>query len=132
LPRDLPPTIAPAIAVPTGTAEVARTDLDLAHLSRLLHLSAGVVRTWERPYATWLFRAAGSAGGRFPLELYVAVPDGMPVPAGVPVPHGMRVPGGVHWYDPHEHALVRIGPPPRGSVPAVVVTGVPWRTGWRY
>src|SRR5439155_14779331 len=32
----------------------------------------------------------------------------------------------------HEHALVRIGPPPRGDAPAVVVTGVPWRTGWRY
>jgi SagB-type dehydrogenase family enzyme len=86
----------------------------------LLHLSAGVVRTTERPYATWLFRAAGSAGGRFPLELYVAVPDGVLVPAGV------------HWYDPHDHALVQVGPPPSGNAPALVVTGVPWRTGWRY
>src|SRR5437667_4392342 len=73
-----------------------------------------------RPYTTWLFRAAGSAGGRFPLEVYVAVPDGVDVPAGV------------HWYDPREHALVRIAPPPRGGAPALVVTGVPWRTGWRY
>jgi hypothetical protein len=86
----------------------------------LLHLSAGVVRTTERPYATWLFRAAGSAGGRFPLELYVAVPDGTQVTAGL------------HWYDPHDHALVEVGPPPRGTSPAIVVTGVPWRTGWRY
>ena len=31
-----------------------------------LHLAAGVVRTVERPYATWLFRAAGSAGGALP------------------------------------------------------------------
>jgi hypothetical protein len=38
----------------------------------------------------------------------------------------------VHWYDPLEHALVRVGPAPRGSAPAVIVTGVPWRTGWRY
>ena len=38
----------------------------------------------------------------------------------------------VHWYDPHDHALVRIGPPPRGGAPTLVVTGVPWRTGWRY
>jgi hypothetical protein len=125
LPPDLPPTAAPAVAVLAGTAAVARTELDLSQLSRLLHLCAGVVRTWERPFTTWLFRAAGSAGGRFPLELYVAVPDGMPA-SGAPVP------AGVHWYDPSEHALVRVGPPPRGRAPSIVVTGVPWRTGWRY
>jgi hypothetical protein len=120
LPRDLPATTAPAVAVLAGTADIPRSELDLVQLSRLLHLSAGVVRTAERPYATWLFRAAGSAGGRFPLELYVAVPDGTALPAGV------------HWYDPLEHALVQVGPPPRGGAPAVVVTGVPWRTGWKY
>jgi hypothetical protein len=120
LPRSLPPTSTPAVAVLGGTAAVSHTELDLPHLSRLLHLSAGVVRTAVRPYGTFLFRAAGSAGGRFPLELYVAVPDGMAVPAGV------------HWYDPHDHALVEVGPPPRGNGSTLVVTGVPWRTGWRY
>ena len=125
LPRELPPTSAPAVAVLAGTAEVSPAPLDLAQLSRLLYLSAGVVRTMERPYGVHPFRAAGSAGGRFPLELYVAVPPGAPLPAGV------------HWYDPWDHALVQVGPPPRTggpapSGPAVVVTGVPWRTGWRY
>jgi hypothetical protein len=120
LPRELPATTAPAVAVLAGTADLARIELDLAHLSRLLHLSAGVVRTTERPHTTWLFRAAGSAGARFPLEVYVAVPAGAGVPAGV------------HWYDPLDHALVRVGPPPSGDAPALVVTGVPWRTGWRY
>ena len=48
-----------------------------------------------------------------------------------PCPKARGCPG-VHWYDPLDHALVRIGPPPRGRAPAVVVTGVPWRTGWRY
>jgi hypothetical protein len=120
LPRELPATTTPAVAVLAGVANVAPAELDLAQLSRLLHLSAGVVRTTVRPYATWLFRAAGSAGGRFPLELYIAVPAGLAVPAGV------------HWYDPQDHALVQVGPPPRGGVPTLVVAGVPWRTGWRY
>ncbi len=120
LPRDLLSTTAPAIAVLAGTAQQDRIALNLAQLARLLHLSAGVVRTATRPYGQYLFRAAGSAGGRFPLEVYVAMPT------------GYGVPGGVYWYHPSEHALVRIGPPPAGSAPAVVVTGVPWRTGWRY
>ena len=120
LPRELPSTAAPAVAVLAGIADIAPTELDLPQLSRLLHLSAGVVRTAERPFTTWLFRASGSAGGRVPLELYVAVPEGTQLPAGV------------HWYDPFDHALAQVGPPPRGASPVVVVTGVPWRTGWRY
>ncbi|MGH2805877.1 MAG: hypothetical protein ACRDKT_01250, partial [Actinomycetota bacterium] len=79
-----------------------------------------VVRTTQRPYGTFLYRAAGSAGGRFPLELYVAVPEGSALPPGV------------HWYHPHDHHLVLIGAPPRADEPSIVVTGVPWRTGWRY
>lgn len=121
LPRDLPTTTAAAIEVLAGTAHTQDVPLDLAQLSRLLHLSAGVTRTAVRPYATWLFRAAGSAGGRFPLEIYVALPEGVGLPPGV------------HWYDPLEHALVQVGPPPpHGGAPTLVVTGVPWRTGWRY
>ena len=120
LPRELPSTMAPAVAVLAGTAGVARNHLDLRHLSRLLHLSAGVVRTAQREWGQFLFRAAGSAGGRFPLELYAVVPEGPDVPAGV------------HWYNPLEHGLVRVGPPPVGGTPSIVVTGVPWRTAWRY
>jgi hypothetical protein len=117
LPRELPRTTAPAVAVLAGTAKVEGAELDLAQLSRLLHLSAGVVRTTQWRLGTWLFRAAGSAGGRFPLDVYIAVPEG-----------GSLAPG-VHWYHPQEHALVRVAPPPRGGTPAVVVTGIPWRTG---
>src|SRR4051794_17304609 len=64
LPRDLPPPSAPAVAVLAGTAAIAPGTLDLPQLARVLHLAAGIVRTMVRPYATWLFRNAGSAGGR--------------------------------------------------------------------
>ena len=86
-----------------GTAEVEPAELDLPQLSRLLHLAAGVVRTTEHPFGTWLFRAAGSAGSRSPFEVYVAVPEGGALPAGV------------HWYHPEDHALLQVGPPPRGG-----------------
>lgn len=120
LPRELAASSAPAVAVLAGTARPDPSELDLDHLARLLFLSAGVVRVAERSGRRTLFRAAGSAGGRFPLEVYAAVPEGCPLPPGV------------HWYDPDAHALVRVGPPPRAAAPAIVVTGVPWRTGWRY
>src|SRR5262249_54442129 len=103
LPRDLPPTTASTVAVLAGTASVPRIDLDLTQLSRLLHLGGGVVRTEERSYTPWLFRAAGPAGGRFPLEVSLAAPEGSAVPAGV------------HWSQREEHALVQIGPPPLGD-----------------
>jgi hypothetical protein len=120
LPRELPRTTASTVAVLAGTAAVEPRELDLPGLARLLYLAAGVVRTTTRPYGTWLFRAAGSAGARFPLELYVAASE------------GSRLPAGVHWYDPQEHALVQIGPSPGDGAATVVATGVPWRTGWRY
>ena len=121
LPRELPSTDAGALAVLGGHA-TGSASLDLAQLARLLHLSAGVVRTTVGTSGHhYLFRAAGSAGGRFPLEVYVVVPDG-----------ATDLPAGVHAYRPVEHALVRVGPPPVGESVALVVTGVPWRTGWRY
>jgi SagB-type dehydrogenase family enzyme len=121
LPRDLPVSAVPATRVLAGAETPQPVRIDLAALARLLYLTAGVVRVSERPDGRRiLFRAAGSAGARFPLEFYVAVPDGTALPPGV------------HWYHPVDHALVRIGPTPAGSAPVLIVTGVPWRTGWRY
>jgi SagB-type dehydrogenase family enzyme len=121
LPRAWPPVPAPAAAVLAGRHAAAPARPDRAALARLLHLSAGVVRTTKRAgRPTQTFRAAGSAGGRFPLEVYLSA-------------RGVEdLPDGVHWYDPARHALVQIGPPAEGAATALVVTGVPWRTGWRY
>ncbi len=120
LPREWPPVDVSATAVLAGQTLPAPARVDLPGLARLLHLSAGVVRVIERPARRWLFRAAGSAGGRFPLELYVSARgvDGLP--------------DGVHWYDPVGHALVHVGQPAGGEATTLVVTGVPWRTGWKY
>lgn len=110
----------PAATVLAGqyaTSEVR----DLPALARLLFLAAGVVRTGKRSQnRVVLFRAAGSAGGRFPLELYVAA-------RGIAGLHD-----GVYWYDPVQHALLRIAAPPTVGATTLIVTGVPWRTGWRY
>ena len=119
LPRDLPDPGVPATAVLAGHPAPARP-LDAAQLGRILFLGAGVVRTAERDGRRLLFRAAGSAGGRFPLEVYAST-------RAVP-----GVPDGVHWYDPVRHALVQVGPAAEGETTTLVVTGVPWRTAWRY
>jgi len=124
LPRDwtVPPLAATEVL---GGMSTTATPVALQGLGRLLRLSAGVVRFRARrpsPAGVWRFRAAGSAGGRFPLEVYVAA-------------HGVEgLEDGVYWYDPVAHALVRIAPPPLGDdlATTVVVTGVAWRTAWRY
>ncbi|MEU7901451.1 SagB/ThcOx family dehydrogenase [Actinoplanes sp. NPDC049118] len=119
LPRELPEPGIAATAVLAGGAGPAR-QLDAAQLGRVLFLGAGVVRTAQRGGRRILYRAAGSAGARFPLELYAST-------RGVP-----GIPDGVHWYDPEHHALITVGPAAAGEVTTVVVTGIPWRTGWRY
>ena len=119
LPRDLPPSDPSATSVLAGV-EAVPMPLNAAELGRVLFLGAGVVRTSERRGRQFLFRAAGSAGGRFPLEVYVST-------RGVD-----GVLDGVHWYDPVEHALVQVGPAAAGDATTLIVTGIPWRTGWRY
>jgi hypothetical protein len=122
LPRNWPSPEVAATTVLAGQQASRPAVLDLPALARLLYLSAGVVRVAERGVQgrRLLLRAAGSAGGRFPLEVYVSA-------HGV---DGLR--DGVHWYNPVGHALVHVGPPADGEVTTLVVTGVPWRTGWRY
>lgn len=123
LPRDWPSFDVAATRVLAGRYVAPPASLDLDGLARLLHLSAGVVRVRAAaPPLTspWLFRAAGSAGGRFPLEIYVSACD------------VEGLPDGVHWYDPVGHALVQVGPAADGDCTTLIVTGIPWRTSWKY
>ncbi|MCU1450827.1 MAG: hypothetical protein JWP02_2997, partial [Acidimicrobiales bacterium] len=81
-------------------------------VGRLLFFGGGVTRV----SATSYFRTAMSAGNLHPVELYV-------VDAGL----------GVRHYDPLHHALTTIrGGGGAGPPVAVVLTGIPWRTSWKY
>src|SRR4051794_11513073 len=121
LPATWPPTRSPTVDLLAGRRAPAARELDVEGLARVLHLSAGVVRVAvRRDGRRFLFRPAGSAGGLFPLELYVAARS------------VSGLPDGVHSYDPVAHSLRSVGPAGTGDATAIVVTGIPWRTGWRY
>jgi nitroreductase len=108
-------------AVLAGRHAARPASPDLANLARVLFRSAGVVRIANRRDGRrFHFRSAPSAGGLFPLELYVAG-------RGV-----ASLPDGVHWYDPLDHRLLAVGPASGGDATTIVVAGIPWRTGWRY
>ena len=119
LPRDLPATTAPAVAVLAGTADVSPTELDLPQLSRLLHLSAGSCG-----------RRSGHTrhGSSAPPDPRAAVSRSRSTSRCRTVWDFRRGCTGTT----RSIALVQVGPQPRGDAPALVVTGVPWRTGWRY
>ncbi|HZD66357.1 MAG TPA: nitroreductase family protein, partial [Acidimicrobiales bacterium] len=120
LPGDVPHLGMPAGEALSGGAP-ATGALDLAGLARLLFFSGGVVRYLETPsFGRLHFRAAGSAGNLHPLEVY-AVARGV---AGLPE--------GVWHHDPLHHRLHRVNAAPAAGPSYLVVTGVPWRTGWKY
>jgi nitroreductase len=109
-----------AALLPDDLGPGGERDLDLALIGRLLFLSAGVVRTLPMAGGPMWFRAAGSAGNLAPVEVYLLTGelDGLEA--------------GLYHYEPVDHALVRLGDVPGDTPPALVLTGVPWRTCWKY
>jgi SagB-type dehydrogenase family enzyme len=116
-------------------AQLPAADQDLAALSHLLYFTNGI--TAVIPYAgnPMLLRAAPSAGGLYPTELYVAVRD-----------HAV-LPDGLYNYQVRDHSLVGFwahDPWPRLleatfdhpaialAKIAVIATGVYYRSAWRY
>ena len=109
-----------AVRLPEDLSVTAHGTLDLSTLSWLLFFSAGVVRVMEAGGEPMWFRAAGSAGNLSPVEVYVVTGE---------------LPGldaGVYHFEPVEHALTRLRPAPVTAPPCLVLTGVPWRTAWKY
>jgi hypothetical protein len=81
-------------------------------LGRVLFHSLGVTRTSGTSY----FRAAMSAGNLHPVEAYVVGDD-----------------LSVRHYHPLRHALTTLRPGSGAGTPvAIVLTGMPWRTSWKY
>lgn len=122
LPVELPAHPLPAADVLSGRRPAGAAPLDLAEVARLLFWTAGVVRYLERDDLprTMYLHAAGSAGNLHPLDLYV-------VAVGV-----AGLPDGVWHHDPVRHRLERVGDGPASGPAYLVVTGIPWRTGWKY
>jgi SagB-type dehydrogenase family enzyme len=137
LPTDLdPPAGAPtALEVLSGhPPPITPTALDPAVLARLLYFSAGVTRYSNVGEERTWFRASASAGNLHPLELYVACG----------ALSGMD--GGLYHFDPDAFALARLRPVDvrahlahavgdpalAGTAVVIVITGIPWRTTWKY
>ena len=117
LPTELRRSSPAAVEVLSGGGGGPTTTLDDGLLGTLLFLSGGVTRVAHMAdrEPTW-FRAAMSAGNLHPVEIYV-------------------VRDGVHHYQPLEHALVPLRRPLTPGEPAaatLVLTGIPFRTCWKY
>lgn len=126
----------PAAVVLSGRAQPVDGPMDAVVLARLLFLAAGVTRRSSSPGlgGTVWFRAAMSAGNLHPVEVYVVTADLPGVAAAV------------HHFAPLDFGLTPLRPGDwRGRLAAVaaepavaaapvsfVLTGIPWRTGWKY
>ncbi|MDB5097319.1 MAG: SagB-type dehydrogenase domain protein [Cyanobacteria bacterium RYN_339] len=116
-------------------AQLPSADQDLAALSHLLYFTNGITAVIPYGGQPLLLRAAPSAGGLYPTELYVAVRD-----------HAV-LPDGLYNYQVRDHSLVCFwahDPWPRlreatfhhpaleQSGLLVIATGVYFRSAWRY
>jgi SagB-type dehydrogenase family enzyme len=134
LPADLPESRLPAIEALSGRAPEGAPDLDLPGLARLLFFSAGVTRLLRADAEPLWLRAAPSAGALYPVEAYVVCGDLDGLAAGVyhfgPVEFALRR---LRSGD-HRGALAGAAADPAlaASPAALVLTGIPWRTAWKY
>ena len=110
----------PGLATELLPEDLGPGGLDRQGVGRLLFLAAGVVRAMPALGGPLWFRAAGSAGNLGPVEVYLVTGELDGVGAGL------------YHYEPVQHGLVRLGAVPADTPPVLVLTGVPWRTCWKY
>ncbi len=120
---------------PTDDSPPSAGPMDAMRLGRLLYHAYGVTLVREFPGMSMHYRAAPSAGGLYPTELYVAV-------------HGIDgIPDGIFAYDARDHSLVvcwegdfwadlsacTFEHPAVAKARVVLIgTGVYQRSAWRY
>jgi SagB-type dehydrogenase family enzyme len=134
LPTDLPFEGPPATEVLAGQAhpDPARVDREL--VARQLFFSGGVTRVLGHGPRRLYFRTAASAGNLHPLETYLVCGDLPGLDAGLyhfaPDVFGLeRLRGG----DYREFLAGAAVDSQLSTAPAaLVVTGIPWRTAWKY
>ncbi len=122
-------------AGPDAPADPEPGALDADRLGRLLYHTYGVTLVREFPGMSMHYRAAPSAGGLYPTELYVAVRD------------IEGIPDGIFAYDARDHSLVvcwegdftadlaryTFDHPAIAKARAVLIgTGIYERSAWRY
>ena len=136
LPEDLPVPDETATEILSGRPARARGVVDDRVLARLLFLAAGVIRVARppEPAEPVYFRAAMSAGNLHPVELYVVCGELPGIPAGVyhfaPAEFGLTM---LRRGDLRPALAGAAGEISVASSPAtIVLTGLPWRTGWKY
>jgi SagB-type dehydrogenase family enzyme len=136
LPPDVATSDKPAAAVLSGQIDHDPPALDAGVLARLLFFTAGVTRVShpsDGGEPTW-FRATMSAGNLHPVEVYVVCPELDEVPAGVhhfaPLEVGLTT---LRQGD-HRGVLAAATAAPEVAVApcSLVLTGIPFRTGWKY
>ena len=136
LTRDLTLSTTPAASMLSGAPRrVVEGPWDERRLARLLFFSNGVSRvTRPRMGEAVYFRTAMSAGNLHPIEIYVVCGDLDGVPAGIhhfaPLEFGRTELRRGDFRD----ALATVAADPRVADAPVtlVVTGIPWRTAWKY
>jgi SagB-type dehydrogenase family enzyme len=136
LPRDFGLSSARAANVLSGRPlGVVEAPWDAKRLARLLFFSNGVSRTSRSAFGeTTYFSTSMSAGNLHPVEIYVVCGDLDGVSAGVhhfaPLEFGLTE---LRRGD-YRGALARAAVDPRVTEAPVtlVVSGIPWRTGWKY
>ena len=138
LPSDFSPLNVPALEAVSHTVQPGRasSELDLASLAALLFYTAGRIRQRDFTGAGAVtFRAASSAGGLYPIEIYVVCRDLSGLEAGVyhfsPVDFALR---GLRQGD-YRHPLSQAagGDPTVSDSPATLIcSAVFWRSAWKY
>ncbi len=136
LPDDVPSLAVPALeAIGVTSVDAATPGPDLPALARLLVLGAGVHHTVRFPGGEVIhFRNYASAGALYPVEVYVACADLPGLPAGVfhfdPALHALTP---LREGDHRGHLVRAAGSEASIGAPVIfVLTGIPWRTGWKY